>query len=73
MAVLTNEDVAAKVRGVAGERRESQASLAPVIGTSRMAMSRRFKGETPFTPEELIKLAAHMHTTVSVFFGERGA
>lgn len=71
MAVLTNEDVAAKVRGVAAEQLQSQSSLAPVIGASAMAMSRRFKGVTPFTPEELIKLAAHLHTTVGAFFGEQ--
>lgn len=73
MTVTTNDDVAAKVRGIAAEKRVTQASLADSINLSRMAMSRRFGGETPFTPEELIKLSQVLDTPVATFFGERAA
>lgn len=70
MAIQTSADVAAKVRGVAAEKRETQASLASILGISSMAMSRRFAGQTPFAPEELIYLAGHLGVPVSTFFGE---
>jgi hypothetical protein len=33
-----------------------------------MAMSRRMRGETPFTPEELIKVARKLRIPVVTFF-----
>jgi transcriptional regulator with XRE-family HTH domain len=70
MAVQTNADVAAKVRGIAAERRLSQLALAEALQVSPMAMSRRMTGATPFTPEELIRLASTFGTNVGGFFGE---
>jgi transcriptional regulator with XRE-family HTH domain len=72
MAILSNADVAAKVRGVAAEKRTTQADLAAVLHTSPMAVSRRMTGATPFTPEELIAIARHFGVSVATFFGERG-
>lgn len=71
MTVTTNADVAGKVRGAAAELRQSQAMLASALSMSPMAMSRRFKGETPFSPEELIKLSHVIGVPVATFFGER--
>lgn len=70
MQVLTNTDVAAKVRGAAAEKRATQKSLASVLSVSAMAMSRRFSGETPFEPVELIKIADALSVPVATFFGE---
>lgn len=70
MAILTNEDVAGKVRGIAAERRVPQSELAEALRVSKMAMSRRFTAQTPFTPEELSKLADHFGVAVGAFFGE---
>lgn len=70
MAILTNDDVAAQVRAAAAIRRIRQAQLADKLKMSRMAMSRRFTGEKPFEPEELIKLARELDVPVATFFGE---
>jgi len=70
MAILTNGDVAAQVRAVAAIRRVRQAQLADQLKISRMAMSRRFTGEKPFEPEELIRIARELDVAVSTFFGE---
>lgn len=71
MAVQTNEDVAAKVRGVAAEKRVSRAAVGEVLNISEMGVSRRFNGKTPFSPSELIQLAALFNVPVSTFFGEQ--
>lgn len=70
MAILNNADVAGKVRGIAAERRIQQSELAKTLHISKMAMSRRFTAQTAFTPEELIRLAAHLGVPVGAFFGE---
>lgn len=73
MAVQTNADVAAKVRGIAAERRVNQAEIARSLALSKMAVSRRFAGQTPFTPDELIRLAQRLDVHVGAFFGEVAA
>lgn len=73
MAILSNAEVAGKVRGAAAEKRITQAELATALSMSEMAMSRRMKGATPFAPEELSRLAAVIGVTVATFFGERAA
>ena len=70
MAILSNADVANKVRGVAAEKRVTQAELAFALSMTEMAMSRRMKGQTPFSPEELSRMADVLSTPVSTFFGE---
>lgn len=70
MVVSTNADVAAKVRGAAAEQRMTQAELATALSLSPMAISRRMSGATPFAPQELIKAAQVLHTSVSALFGE---
>jgi transcriptional regulator with XRE-family HTH domain len=70
MAVETNVDVAAKVRGVMAERGSNQARVADHLALSDMAVSRRMKGTTPFSPAELLKIARLFGVQVSVFFGE---
>ena len=71
MDIQTNADVAAKGRGVLAEKRVKQAAIAEAVHLSRMAISRRLSGDTPFAPEELITIAGVCGVTVSVFFGER--
>lgn len=73
MAILTNEDVAAKVRGAAAERRASNAAIADALSMSSMAISRRMRGETPFSPEELSRLSVLLNKPVGAFFGEVAA
>ncbi|WP_115644483.1 helix-turn-helix domain-containing protein [Leifsonia aquatica] len=70
MTVQKNVDVAAKVRGIAAEKRVRQADLASALNVSRMAIVRRFNGSVPFTDRELIALASHLGVPVGAFFGE---
>lgn len=70
MAILSNADVASKVRGVAAEHRTTQVDLAAALRMSPMAISRRMSGATPFTPEELIAISRHFGVPVGTFFGE---
>lgn len=71
MQIVTNGDVAAKVRGVAAERGLKQAQLADAIGMSKMRLSRRFSGVTPFSPAELISIARVFDVPVGAFYGDR--
>lgn len=70
--VVTAEkpDVAAKIRGAAAEKRVSQAQIANMLHTSRMAVSRRMNGHVPFTSDELIVLSQALGVPVATFFGE---
>lgn len=73
MAIQTNSDVANKVRGIAAERRLTQADMAQTLNCSRMAISRRMNGTVPFTAVDLIKLSQAFKTPVGAFFGEVAA
>ena len=73
MAILTNADVAGRVRGIAAQHRTTQQQLASVLSLSEMAISRRVNGVTPFTPEELIRLSQHFGVPAGYFFGEVAA
>lgn len=70
MTKHTPVDVASKIRAAAAEKRKSQGDLATILGTSRMAVSRRLNGHTSFTAEELSKLAEGLDVPVGQFFGE---
>jgi transcriptional regulator with XRE-family HTH domain len=70
MAISSNAEVAAKVRGVAAERRVPHAAMAKRLNLSTMAISRRMSGTTPFAPDELIRLGALLDVPVATFFGE---
>lgn len=71
--IETNEDVAAKVRGCAAEKRISQAQLADALSLSKMQMHRRYHGELPYTPAQLIRISRLVESPVSRFFGERAS
>lgn len=71
MAIRTNEDVAGRVRGIAAERRVSHAQLADTLGVTKMSMSRRMNGHTPFTAEELIRISEPLGVPATQFFEER--
>lgn len=70
MTVQTSTDVAAKVRGIAAERRLKQNDLAAALHLSRMSIVRRFSGETPYSIDDLLKLARLFNVPVGAFFGE---
>jgi len=73
MAINTNADVARRVRGIAAERKIKRTQIAEALRISRMALWRRMEGETPFTPEEMIKLALVVGVSVECFFTEQSA
>lgn len=73
---MTNQipvDVAGEIRGIAAKQRVRQVDLAQILNTSRMAVSRRMNGTTPFTADELILLSTALKVPVGEFFGERSS
>lgn len=62
--------VAANVRAEMARRRVSQESLAAALGMSQASVSRRLTNITPFTADELSKVAAHLDLPVAVLWGE---
>ncbi|MGW0043443.1 helix-turn-helix domain-containing protein [Rhodococcus sp. NPDC003348] len=46
-----------EVRALMARRRISQSALASRLGISQSSMSRRLSGESPFTVDELLRLA----------------
>lgn len=73
MAIQTTPSVAAKVRGIAAEKRVRQVDLADALNLSKMAITRRFNGSVPFTDRELIVLGERLGCPVGAFFGEVAA
>ncbi|MGU3409162.1 helix-turn-helix domain-containing protein [Microbacterium sp. M1A1_1b] len=69
MAIETNATVAGEVRGVAAKRQMTSAALADRLGLSRMAMSRRMSGDTPFTAAEIVGIADALHVPVETLYG----
>jgi transcriptional regulator with XRE-family HTH domain len=53
----TDEAVAANVRAEMGRTRRTQAALAEDVGMTQQALSRRLAAQTPFTVEELGRVA----------------
>lgn len=70
MPTPTNEDVADAIRAIAAVKRVKQAELAAALNVSAMAMSRRFNGDTPYTPGELSIIARRLGVSVGELFGE---
>lgn len=73
MAILTNEEVADRVRGVAAERRLSRTQIAETLQVTPMSLSRRLNGKTPLTAAELSTLSDLLEVPVGRFFGENAA
>lgn len=65
--------VADKIRGIAAEKRVTQAQLALSLQLSRMAVVRRLNGSVPFTDRQLRVLSARLQVPVGAFFGEVAA
>ncbi len=73
MSIQTTPSVAAKVRGIAAEKRVRQVDLASALNLSKMGVTRRFNGSVPFSDRELIVLAKYLDVPVGAFFGEVAA
>lgn len=54
-----SEEVAAAVRSLLGEQRKTVSGLAEALHISRATASERVNGGSPFTADELEKVAAH--------------
>jgi transcriptional regulator with XRE-family HTH domain len=63
--------VADEVRALAARRRTTQVGLADVIGLSQAAVSRRLRGEIPFTVDELAKVATHFEVPLGSLLPEQ--
>lgn len=62
--------IADKVRGVAAEKRFTQARIAATLGLSRTSVVERMNGRVPFTADELLRLASVMGEPITRFFPE---
>lgn len=56
----TDQRVAANVRAELARAGENQSSLAPKVGMSQQALSRRLSAQVPFTVSELSLIAAQL-------------
>lgn len=61
-----------RIRGLAAERRFTQDGIADILGLTRPAVRRRYKGETDYTASDLQKLAVAFDLPVGALFGEAG-
>jgi transcriptional regulator with XRE-family HTH domain len=66
-------DVAANLRAEIARQRKRQTDLAAALGISAPALSRRLKGETPISVDELQVLADRLDRPMSFFLGEKPA
>lgn len=66
----TTQRIAAKVRGVAAERRLTQQGIADALQLSRTSVVERINGRVPFTAPEILTLAQKMSVPVTRFFPE---
>lgn len=62
-----------RIRGLAAERRLTQESLATILGLTRPAIGRRFRGQTEFSASEIEKLADAFQIPIGSIFGETAA
>lgn len=70
MAILTNADVARRVRGLAAEKNLRPSDLADALHMSRMSMWRRLNGETPLSAEDAIRIARVLEVPAADLFRE---
>jgi len=54
-------------------RSHSQVSLAPLVGMRQQALSRRLSGRTPFTIDELARIAGALEVPLSRLVSEVAA
>ena len=66
----TSTAIAARVRGVAAERRFTQQRIADTLGISRTSVVERFNDRIAWTAPEVFELAEAMSVPVSRFFPE---
>lgn len=64
----TTEGIAARVRGVAAEKRFTQQRIADTLGLSRTSVVERFNSRIPWTATEIFELSSAMGEPVSRFF-----
>ena len=63
-------DVTANVRAEMARRRLKQEDVAPLLGLTQSAMSRRLVGDVEFSVSELRKLADVLQVPASTLLGE---
>lgn len=63
------DTVAAEVRAEMGRRAMSQVTLAGLIGMSQQSLSERLRGKTPFTTDDLEKVAGALGVHPATLLG----
>ena len=64
--------VAANVRAEAARRGLTQADMARILGVSRMAMSDRYRGRTPWSIDDLEVVSMALHVPVQAWLARPG-
>jgi transcriptional regulator with XRE-family HTH domain len=59
------QTVVAAVKAEMARRSHSQISFAPLVGMRQQALSRRLSGKTPFTIDELARIASALEVPLS--------
>jgi transcriptional regulator with XRE-family HTH domain len=65
--------VASEVRAAIARVGVTQKQVAFALGQKEAWLSRRTKGHTPFTPDELAAIAAYLHVSVATLMPEPSA
>jgi len=65
--------VVSAVKAEMARRSHSQVSLAPLVGMRQQALSRRLSGKTPFTIDELARVAAALELSLADLVAEVAA
>lgn len=66
--VIDDQFIAFKVRYRLGEKKITQAAVARELGVSEFYVSRRVRGEVPFSAVELGKVAVFLGVEIAYFF-----
>ena len=69
----TDSEIADRVRGIAAEKRLTQASIAATLRLGRTTVVERMNGRVPFTAAEILTLSVATGVPISRFFPEPAA
>lgn len=73
MIRMTAQRIAAEVRAIIARSGKKHGDVAEALGLSPSQLSRRVKGDIPFSAEQIAKLAQFFDVPVSAFFPEEQA
>jgi len=73
MTLQLRTSVATRVRGLAAEQQVKQTEIAKALHLTKMAVSRRMRGDTSFTAEEIFTLSEFLQVPIASLFTSSSA